>query len=404
MTTQEQLVSDLKTTFGEAVNSTDIRSYCAQNGLTYRSVISLLKNYKTGSTTFNLGMPVSDNVDSIDDTDFSDSVGTTMNIFNQSLIPKKDSNYVPFGPFKDLTSIVKSNMFFPVFITGLSGNGKTVSVEQVCAKLNRELIRVNVSAETDQDDLVGGFRLDNGSTVWHNGPVVEAMERGAILLLDEIDLASSKIMVLQSVLEGKPLFLKKISKLVYPKAGFNIIATANTKGKGSGDGRFIGTNLMNEAFLDRFSVTLEQSYPTTEQETKILTKLANSIGLDDADDFIKRLVTWADDTRKTFLDGGIDELISTRRLTLVIRGYKIFNNKASAIKYAVQRFDPETRDAFITLYDKIDATYSREEEKARRQLENQDEEDSTPVADPSIKEIQIVPIDAPSVPSGNLPF
>jgi MoxR-like ATPase len=216
-------------------------------------------------------------------------------------------------------------------------------------------------------------------------------------------------MVLQSVLEGKPLYLKKISTLIHPKPGFNIIATANTKGKGSGDGRFIGTNVMNEAFLERFAVTMEQSYPTNVQETKILTKLAKSIGLTDVEDFIKRLVTWADDTRKTFMDGGIDELISTRRLTLVIQGYKIFGNKASSIQYAVKRFDDETRDSFIKLYEKIDENYRKEEELARKKLENADSEDAeesgnNPVADPSIKEIQIVPVDAPVTSSTATPL
>jgi MoxR-like ATPase len=354
-------------------------------------------------------MPVSETVDSTENSFSTLPFNQATNIFSESLIPVKNSNYVPFGPFNDIKKIVESGMFFPVFITGLSGNGKTVSVEQVCAELKREMIRVNITIETDQDDLIGGFRLENGGTVWHDGPVVEAMKRGAILLLDEIDLASNKIMVLQSVLEGKPLYLKKISTLIHPKPGFNIIATANTKGKGSGDGRFIGTNVMNEAFLERFAVTMEQSYPTNVQETKILTKLAKSIGLTDVEDFIKRLVTWADDTRKTFMDGGIDELISTRRLTLVIQGYKIFGNKASSIQYAVKRFDDETRDSFIKLYEKIDETYRKEEELARKKLENADSEDAeesgnNPVADHSIKEIQIVPVDAPVTSSTATPL
>lgn len=401
MKTKDQIVSELIDMFGETVNSTDVRSYCAMNDLVYGTISRQLKEHKTSPRTWNLTVTTA-TVESIENS-FSAPAATArvkdMFSEHESLIPTKDSNYVPFGPFKDLKKIIASNIFYPTFITGLSGNGKTVSVEQVCAQLKRELIRVNITIETDQDDLIGGFRLEDGTTVWHDGPVVEAMKRGAILLLDEVDLASNKIMVLQSVLEGKPLYLKKISKLIHPAPGFNIIATANTKGKGSSDGRFIGTNIMNEAFLERFAVTIEQSYPSQVHETKILTKLAKSIGLTEVDDFIKRLVSWSDDTRKTFMDGGIDELISTRRLTLIIQAYKIFGNKATAIKYAVSRFDDEVRDAFIKLYDKIDETFRKEEERAK-QLENgetSENEESTPdpdanAVDPSIKEIIIVPV------------
>merc|ERR1712196_165878 len=194
---------------------------------------------------------------------------------------------------------LESKLFYPIFITGLSGNGKTFGVEQACAQLNRELIRVNITIETDEDDLIGGFRLVDGETVWHNGPVIEALERGAVLLLDEIDLASNKILCLQSILEGKGVFLKKIGRRVDPASGFNVIATANTKGKGSDDGRFIGTNVLNEAFLERFPVTFEQSYPAPASEAKILSKISNSLGIDD-DNFISRLVDWADIIRKTF--------------------------------------------------------------------------------------------------------
>jgi MoxR-like ATPase len=233
-------------------------------------------------------------------------------------------------------------------------------VEQVCAQLKRELIRVNITIETDEDDLIGGFRLVNGETAWHNGPVIEALERGAILLLDEIDLASNKILCLQSVLEGKGVFLKKIGKFVKPAAGFNVFATANTKGKGSDDGRFIGTNVLNEAFLERFPVTLEQSYPAPSVEQKIL----EGVGIDlqltmDVDDhnFCKRLVDWADIIRKTFYDGGIEEIISTRRLVHILRAYSIFNDKAKAIQICVNRFDDETKTAFLELYDKVDADF-----------------------------------------------
>ena len=269
------------------------------------------------------------------------------------MIPATDNNFVPFGNFRDLKKIIKSNLFYPVFITGLSGNGKTFGVEQACASLNRELIRVNITVETDEDDLIGGFRLVDGNTVWHNGPVIEALERGAVLLLDEIDLASNKILCLQSVLEGKGVFLKKIGKYVQPAKGFNVIATANTKGKGSDDGRFVGTNILNEAFLERFPLTFEQEYPTVTVETKLLHNYCQELQCCD-DQFITNLVNWADIIRKTFNEGGVDEVISTRRLVHVIRAFSIFNDRVKAIKLCLNRFDDETKQSFIELYDKID--------------------------------------------------
>ncbi len=272
-----------------------------------------------------------------------------------SYVPEKDASFVQFGNYPSLKKILRSKIFYPAFITGLSGNGKTLSVEQACADLNRELIRVNITIETDEDDLIGGFRLVNGDTVWHNGPVIEALERGAVLLLDEIDLASNKILCLQSILEGKGVFLKKIGKFVKPAAGFTIIATANTKGKGSDDGRFIGTNVLNEAFLERFPVTFEQDYPAPNIETKILGRVASTLGVTDTE-FCKRLVDWGDIIRKTFYDGGIEEIISTRRLVHILRAYSIFNDKAKAIKVCINRFDDETKQAFLELYDKVDPT------------------------------------------------
>jgi MoxR-like ATPase len=229
-------------------------------------------------------------------------------------------------------------------------------VEQACAQLGRELIRVNITIETDEDDLIGGFRLVDGATVWHNGPVVEALQRGAVLLLDEIDLASNKILCLQSILEGKGVFLKKIGKFVTPADGFQIFATANTKGKGSDDGRFVGTNVLNEAFLERFPVTFEQEYPSVANEIKILDKVAQTLGVTDGE-FCKRLADWADIIRKTFYDGGIEEIISTRRLVHIIRAYSIFGDKAKAISVCVNRFDDETKQAFLELYDKVDADF-----------------------------------------------
>ena len=266
-----------------------------------------------------------------------------------SYVPEKDASFVQFGNYPSLKKILRSKIFYPAFITGLSGNGKTLSVEQACADLNRELIRVNITIETDEDDLIGGFRLVNGDTVWHNGPVIEALERGAVLLLDEIDLASNKILCLQSILEGKGVFLKKIGKFVKPAAGFTIIATANTKGKGSDDGRFIGTNVLNEAFLERFPVTFEQEYPSAVTETKILLNQ----GCDK--DFADNLVKWAGVIRKTFFDGGVDEVITTRRLVHIVQAFKIFGDRLTAINNCVNRFDDDTKQSFLDLYTKVDA-------------------------------------------------
>ena len=287
----------------------------------------------------------------------------TVKIESKSLIPEVCENYVPFGNFKDVKKIIQSGIFYPTFITGLSGNGKTFSVEQACAQLKREIIRVNITIETDEDDLIGGFRLVDGATIWHNGPVIEALERGAILLLDEIDLASNKILCLQSILEGNGVFLKKIGRFVKPRNGFNVFATANTKGKGSDDGRFIGTNVLNEAFLERFPVTFEQAYPAPAHEIKILKNVAETLGVDDSD-FCKRLVDWADIIRKTFYDGGIDELISTRRLVHIANAFNIFKDKAKAIQVCVNRFDDETKQSFMELYDKVDADVNFDGEEA----------------------------------------
>ena len=271
-------------------------------------------------------------------------------------VPEKDPNYVPFGNSSSLKKIISSRLFYPVFITGLSGNGKTLGVEQTCAALGRELIRVNITIETDEDDLIGGFRLVNGDTVWHNGPVIEALNRGAILLLDEIDLASNKILCLQSILEGKGVFLKKIGKYVKPTAGFTVIATANTKGKGSDDGRFVGTNVLNEAFLERFPVTFEQDYPSASIETKILSNVGSDL------QFAENLVKWAGVIRKTFFDGGVDEVITTRRLVHIVQAYKIFGDRLTAITNCVNRFDEDTKQSFLDLYTKVDAGENEEED------------------------------------------
>ena len=271
-----------------------------------------------------------------------------------SYVPEKFEGYVPYGNFYTVKDVIKSGIFYPMFITGLSGNGKTLMVKEVCAKQKREYVRANITVETDEDDLIGGFRLLNGETVWHDGPVVTAMKRGAVLLLDEIDLASNKIMALQPVLEGSSIYLKKIGKWVHPTPGFNVIATANTKGQGSDDGRFIGTNVLNEAFLERFPVTIEQSYPTNSMEKKILNNEMSKHGLED-ETFSDNLVKWADVIRKTFMEGGCDEIISTRRLVHIVGAFSIFKDKMTAIELTVNRFDAETKESFLDLYTKIDA-------------------------------------------------
>ena len=352
--TNEELITFL-TTDEEVVTSDNVKDAAAHFGVKVQSVtkrINKLPQFqKVTRGKWNLSV--------------AEKLEKTFNapaapIVEENLVPDKDPNYVPFGNFADVKKIISSKMFYPTFITGLSGNGKTFSVEQACAQLKRELIRVNITIETDEDDLIGGFRLVNGATVWHDGPVIQALNRGAILLLDEVDLASNKILCLQSILEGKGVFLKKVGRFVKPANGFNIFATANTKGKGSDDGRFIGTNVLNEAFLERFALTFEQEYPTPKTEQNILEKVASNLGvLDEA--FCNNLATWADIIRRTFKDGGIDEVISTRRLVHIIRAFAIWNDRMKAIKVCVNRFDDETKQSFLELYDKIDADVNTEE-------------------------------------------
>ena len=284
-------------------------------------------------------------------------------------IPEVDKDYVRFGHHKDIEKIIKSGIFYPIFLTGLSGNGKTFSVEQICAKLKRELVRVNITIETDEDDLLGGFRLVDGQTEFHKGPVVEALERGAVLLLDEVDLASNKILALQPVLEGKGVYLKKINQWVQPADGFNVIATANTKGKGSETGAFIGTNILNEAFLERFAITLEQEYPTATVETKIVNNVFTAHGVSEPD-FARRLVDWAGIIRKTFYDGGTDEIVSTRRLVHVAKAFSIFDDKLKSIELCIARFDEDTKATFRKLYECLDDTVDAvEQAKAKHELD-----------------------------------
>ena len=277
-----------------------------------------------------------------------------------SLIPKSDPQYVTGGHFKDIKTILQSKIFYPIFVTGLSGNGKTCMIHEVCAKLKRDLVRVNITIETDEDDLLGGFRLLDGETVWHDGPIINAMRNGSIALIDEIDLASHKIMCLQPVLEGKPIYLKKINEVVYPTEGFNVVATANTKGKGSDDGRFIGTNILNEAFLDRFSATFFQEYPSIKMEAKILNKYFALYELKE-EDFVDKLTKWADVIRRSFKEGAVDEIVTTRRLIDITKSYSIFNDKLKAVAMCLERFDDETKESFTDLYTKIDAGVSMED-------------------------------------------
>ena len=297
----------------------------------------------------------------------------------ESYVPSRVREYVKFGHYGDVKTIKKSGQFYPVFITGLSGNGKTMMIEQVHAELKKELFRVNITIETDEDDLIGHYALVDGKTVWQDGPVTMAMERGATLLLDEVDLASNKIMCLQPVLEGNPLLIKKEGRIVRPKEGFTVMATTNTKGKGSEDGRFIGTNILNEAFLERFPITVEQEYPSVSVERKIIIKLMESLGCEDSE-FAGKLVDWADLIRKTFYDGGVDEIIATRRLVHIVQAFSIFNDRMKSIAMCVARFDDQTKDTFMDLYSKLDDKVSMpsEEGESSESTEEEKEEDLRP--------------------------
>ena len=372
-TKQKQFISLAKETFNaDVLTTSQLKEINQKFGLkSAPQWITKNANYKVGKSQFKL--PSLD--DSIQPDILSDKVETKTvvntvaeNVQSEvkteaayivsslvgNIVPEKDKTFVSFGNYKDLKSIVNSNKFYPVFITGLSGNGKTMGITQACAETNRELVRVNITIETDEDDLLGGYRLKDGDTVWQNGPVIEAMERGAVLLLDEIDLASNKIMCLQPILEGNGVFVKKINKFVSPKPGFQVFATANTKGQGSDDGKFIGTNVLNEAFLERFPITFEQSYPKPSVEEKILQNVLSSSGKSD-NEFCNKLVTWADVIRKTYFDGGIDEIISTRRLVHIVQAFTIFNDRLKSIELCTNRFDDETKNSFVELYTKVDA-------------------------------------------------
>ena len=346
----------------DVLTRAEINSFYKKNNLKNPSWLKTDK-YKVDRGQYKLPVNSTPNVETeklLDTTAPKTEAAYIVSSLTGNIVPSKDPLFVNFGNYPDVKNIIKSGQFYPMFITGLSGNGKTMSVTQACAELKRELIRVNVTIETDEDDLLGGYRLKDGQTVWQNGPVIEAMERGAILLLDEVDLASNKIMCLQPILEGSGVFVKKINKFVKPKSGFNVIATANTKGQGSEDGKFIGTNILNEAFLERFPVTFEQSYPTSKVEKKILSNVLNSVGKKD-DKFVDNLTTWADVIRKTYFDGGVDEIISTRRLVHITQAYSIFNDKLKSIQVCTNRFDDDTKNSFVELYTKVDSGASAEQ-------------------------------------------
>ena len=385
--TQKSVIKVLKDTYKK-----DTVTRAEINALVKKKVIknpSWLKSdkYKVdrGVYTLNVDSVNTDTTKTTTDTKVSNDTKAAyiVSSLTDNVVPAKDTDFVNFGNYADIKNIVKSKKFYPVFITGLSGNGKTLAVTQACAESKREMIRCNITIETDEDDLLGGYRLKDGQTVWQNGPVIEAMERGAILLLDEIDLASNKIMCLQPILEGNGVYVKKINKFVKPAQGFNVVATANTKGQGSEDGKFIGTNILNEAFLERFPVTFEQKYPAVKTEQKILKNtLAAACKKDEKN--VEKLSTWADVIRKTYFDGGVDEIISTRRLVHIVQAYSIFGNKMKAIELCTNRFDDDTKASFVDLYTKVDAGATAEsiaEEqkaealKAQQMMSNDSEEE-----------------------------
>jgi hypothetical protein len=320
------------------------------------------EKYKVGRGIYKLpmGNDVEDSTPVVNVEKTESKAAYIVSSLTDNVVPQKDKDFVNFGNFSDVRNVITSKKFYPIFITGLSGNGKTLSVTQACAVAKREMIRVNITIETDEDDLLGGYRLRDGQTVWQNGPVIEAMERGAVLLLDEIDLASNKIMCLQPILEGSGIYVKKINKFVKPAFGFNVVATANTKGQGSDDGKFIGTNVLNEAFLERFPITFEQEYPAVKTEQKIVATKLKSAGKAD-EKFATNLVTWADVIRKTYKDGGVDEIISTRRLVHIAEAYSIFKNKMKAIEVCTNRFDTDTKNSFVDLYTKVDSGVSADQ-------------------------------------------
>ena len=359
--TQKSVVDILYTTYkSDTVTRSQINDLVKSKKIKNPSWLKSDK-YKVGRGSYKLPMDTDEVETEIVETEKTESQAAyIVSSLTDNVVPLKDKDFVSFGNFADVKNVITSKKFYPIFITGLSGNGKTLAVTQACAVAKREMIRVNITIETDEDDLLGGYRLRNGETVWQNGPVIEAMERGAVLLLDEIDLASNKIMCLQPILEGSGIYVKKINKFVKPKFGFNVLATANTKGQGSDDGKFIGTNVLNEAFLERFPITFEQEYPAAKTEQKIIATKLKSAGKAD-EKFATNLVTWADVIRKTYKDGGVDEIISTRRLVHIAEAYSIFKSKMKAIEVCTNRFDNDTKTSFVDLYTKVDAGVSADQ-------------------------------------------
>jgi len=355
---RELLISTLKANHPDTsiITRKEILAASDSLGMIFPSFILNESRFRAGRGMYDLtemftGRPsiVVDNTTSVAKKDTQ--VNSMMEIEN--LIPVKDDTFVPFGFYSDLKKILNSQMFYPIFISGLSGNGKTTMVEQICANLNREAIRVNISIETDEDDLIGGNTLVNGNVVYREGPVLTAMQRGAVLILDEVDRGSNKLMCLQAILEGKSYFNKKTGNTITPADGFTIIATANTKGRGSDDGKFISAQLLDEAFLERFAITVEQEYPTMSVEKKIVLNKMTRAGCVD-EDFATHLVTWSDVIRKTYMEGAIDELVSTRRLEHIVNAFAVFKDKVKAITLCTNRFDEDTKQAFIDLYSKVD--------------------------------------------------
>jgi len=362
--------AELFTAFSEAYPNQDtitrqeMFTFAEETGMNRNSVRSLIRNLPTVSrgvysmVTNVVSMP---NVpaEPVQQTPVAEAVqkavGKVRSTSSEEVfVPEKDSTFVKWGYFSDVSKIIKSKMFYPMYVAGLSGNGKTMMIEQACAAAKREYVRVQITPETDEDDLIGGFRLLDGETVFAKGPVIKAMEAGAILLIDEIDRGSNKLMALQGVLEGKPVLIKKTGEVVHPAPGFNVIGTANTKGQGDDAGRFISASIIDEAFLERFTITLEQPYPSASVEKKIVKNHMEKFGANDSE-FVDKLVAWGQAIRKTFLDGGVDEIVSTRRLCHIIQTFSIFNDRMKAIELCVNRFDEDTRSGFLDLYSKIDA-------------------------------------------------
>lgn len=357
---RKELVAKLIALYGKIATKEQILSYCETNKLPNPHFIIACREIKIDKTQYDLSQMFEvSKTETVQSEDVFPALQAQIIPMKKriaveidSTIPAKDNTYVPFGFYKQLEMILKSKTFYPVFVTGLSGNGKTTMVEQAAAKLSRECIRVNISIETDEDDLIGGNTLQDGNVIYREGPVLMAMRRGAILLIDEIDRGSNKLMCLQSILEGKPYFNKKTGEMVYAEKGFTIVATANTKGRGTEDGRFIAAQILDDAFLERFPITVEQEYPSPATEKKIIANKMEFFGKVDTE-FADKLISWAEVIRKTFEEGGVDEIISTRRLVNIVQAYSIFNNREDAITYCINRFDDDTKTAFMDLYVKM---------------------------------------------------